>query len=213
MQIKSLNIGSPQTIATTNNKFISAIRKTPTLQKVFLTKMGLKGDSCYDEKAHGGKDKALHMFCFENYTFFESRAESKLTIPTFGENITISNYHEKIARIGDTLQIGEVIVQVSEPTIRCSKIGMSAGFKQMLKWIHEEFKTGFYLRVLQEGEIDVNSPVKLLNRGSEKATIDELNRAMFCNFNKQEIIKPILEIASLSQGWKSKLRKKAKIDA
>ena len=208
MQIKSLNVGMPQTITTKKNEFISAIRKVPTSQKIMLTQMGLEGDGCY-ETAHGGVDKALHMFCFDNYAFFEERAQASLPIPTFGENITICDYDECEARVGDTLQIGEAIVQISEPTIRCNKIGLSAGYSLMLKWIQEQFKTGFYLRVLQEGNISVDSSVKMLERGN--TTIDELNRAMFCDMHNMQIVEPILEIPTLSAGWKDRLKKRAGI--
>ena len=206
MQIKSLNVGMPQTITTVNNEFISAIRKVPTSQKTMLTTMGLEGDGCY-EAAHGGVDKALHMFCFDNYAFFEERAQTPLPIPTFGENITIGGYDECTACVGDTLRIGEAIVQISEPTIRCSKIGQSAGYPLMLKWIQEQFKTGFYLRVLQQGNISVDSSIEMLERGN--TTIDELNRAMFCDMRNMQVVKPILDIPTLSAGWKDRLRKRA----
>ncbi|BBM85888.1 MOSC domain-containing protein [Candidatus Uabimicrobium amorphum] len=210
MQIKSLNVGMPQTIKTENNEFVSAIRKVPTSQKIMLTKMGFEGDGCY-EPVHGGVHKAVHMFCFDNYAFFEERAQSSLPIPTFGENITICGYDECEARVGDTLQMGDAIVQISEPTIRCNTIGRSAGYPLMLKWIHEQYKTGFYLRVLQEGNICVDSSITMLDRGSEEATIDKLNRAMFCHMDNMEIVKPLLEITGLSDGWKENLKKRAKI--
>lgn len=207
MHIHSLNIGMPKNIEDSNGKlFLSAIQKTPTLKSISLGKYGFQDDKP-EEKAHGGIDKAVHMFSYEHYSFFEKRAEKKLEIPVFGENITICAYDETIARVGDLLQIGNAILQVSEPTIRCYKIGQAAQLPLMLKWIHEDLKTGFYLRVLEPGEISKDSQVKLLEQGSEEGQIATLNHAMFIQDKNDKNIESILRIPTLSQGWKDRLSK------
>ena len=50
------------------------------------------------------------------------RVESSTYIWTFGENITISGMCEEDVCIGDTFQIGEAIVQVTQPRQPCFKL-------------------------------------------------------------------------------------------
>lgn len=203
MRIISLNLGNPEPIRDKQGKvFSSAIQKKPCQEAIFLSKTGLKGDSSFED-CHGGENMALHMFCYENYTFFEEKAGFSLPIPAFGENITISAYSEKEARVGDILKIGSARIQVAQPTERCATIGRSLGLPKMLKWIHEKLMTGFYLRVLEEGEIQQSNSIQLEERGEESLSIARLNDLIFAEKNRCELDR-VCSSKILNEEWKKR---------
>jgi MOSC domain-containing protein YiiM len=98
------------------------------------------------------------VFATESYRIFERRAGRSLPVPSFGENLTVSGYDERVACVGDILRVGGALVQVSMPTEHCNKPGRLVGAPQLLKWILETLRTGFYLRVLEPGAIAPGTP-------------------------------------------------------
>lgn len=207
IKIVSLNRGLPQNIKLRNgNTLYSGLCKRPTDEKIFLSTTGFEEDDTAEDY-HGGESMALHVFAHENYAFYNSKAGFELPIPAFGENLTLSGYTENEARVGDILKIGNAKVQVSQPTERCKNIGLSLGLPQMLKWIHEELRTGFYFRVLQEGEISVESEVHLLRLGSEEGLVAKLNQVMFRHISNQQMVEKAAKTESLSPEWQTRILK------
>ena len=69
----------------------------------------------------------------------------------FGENFTIAGLSEQTACIGDTYQIGEARVQVSQPRGPCWKIARRWRIEDLTARVLATGRTGWYLRVLTEG--------------------------------------------------------------
>ncbi|MBT8116124.1 MAG: MOSC domain-containing protein [Arenicella sp.] len=204
-KIVSLNIGRSEALRDYHQQsFSSAIRKIPISAAVLLSKNGLSGDYSH-EPFHGGKQRALHVFCHENYAFYNDKAGYQLPIPAFGENLTVAGYDESIANVGDVLRIGEAVVQVSHPTERCAKIGKSLGLPKMLKWVHEELRTGYYFRVLEEGKISIASNLELLETGPAHLNVAALNRLLFKQPDRAEMDRVLLS-PLLSPQWKTRAR-------
>jgi len=207
IKIVSLNIGLPKKVTfDNNNHIISGIKKKPTDQIVLLKKNGFEGDDSYED-CHGGKNMAVHVFAYENYSYYNKKAGYNIALPAFGENLTLSGYNEQQARVGDVLTIGNATVQVSQPTERCKNIGLSLGLPQMLKWIHEELRTGFYFRVLEEGSVSTRSEIKLIERGNEEGSIAALNNIMFRYLDNKTLVTDACQTPHISEEWKNRLLK------
>ena len=203
IKIISLNLGKPQQLTDYKNQpFMSAIRKGPTDNEVFLSKSGLSGDTSHED-FHGGTSRAVHVFCHDNYAFYNDKAGFELRVPAFGENLTVAGYDEQNANVGDILSIGEAIVQVSQPTERCGKIGQSLGLPKMLKWIHQEQRTGFYFRVLEEGNISAAATLQRIEQGPARLNVAALNQLLFKQLNRAEL-DGVLQSALLSPEWKQR---------
>lgn len=203
MKIVCLNIGQPESLLDYNSQqFDSAIKKQPVTESLWLSRNGLQGDQVAAE-VHGGPSRAMHVFCSDNYAFYNAKAGFDLPVPAFGENLTLSDYDEAAANVGDVLQIGEAVIQVSQPTERCAKIGQSLGLPQMLKWIHEELRTGFYVRVLQEGKVRHDDDIDLRERGPSTLNVAALNRLLFKELNRPRLAE-ITRNPLLSPEWKAR---------
>ena len=205
-KVVSLNLGRCARFEVADGGALeSAIRKQPQRQAVRLSALGLVADEVSPEPAHGGPNRAMHLFAIESYRIFEERAGRALPIPTFGENLTLEVYDESTACVGDVLRIGSALVQVSMPTERCNKPGRLVGVPQLLKWIFETLRTGFYVRVLEPGEIGPDDPCVRVEAGPAEWTIEALNRAMFRRIEDEATVRRLRELPALGDEWKARL--------
>ncbi len=182
----------------------SAIRKTELSGGAALGTTGLEGDEVYERHVHGGPERALHVFARESYAHFESLAGQAFPPSTFGENVLLEGYDETEARPGDRLRIGTALVEVSMPTERCAKPGLNAGVPQLLKWIIESGRSGWYVRVIEPGTLAAGEPAELVARGPEGFTLQQLGRAMFHGGEAER--EAILAIEPLSEAWKERFQ-------
>ncbi|WP_040726713.1 MOSC domain-containing protein [Thiomicrorhabdus sp. Kp2] len=169
MRIVSLNIGKcveqPWRTGT-----MTAIHKTAIADKLWLAELGLEGDEQADLKNHGGKDKAILVLPSSAYQRFEISHPYGF----LGENLTISDIDEDEICLGDRLQIGSVLLEVTQPRSPCWKLDAQA--TQDSKWQTGEFlkaysdsgRVGFYCRVLGQGWLQENQSVRWLTRNEEQ---------------------------------------------
>jgi MOSC domain-containing protein YiiM len=73
---------------------------------------------------------------------------------------------------------------------------------------HQSGRVGFYLRVLQEGELQHGDAIELLQAGPGQLNIRDAMLALNKNPRQQEIICRALDIPALSQAWRESLEKK-----
>ena len=134
--------------------------KEPT-EEAFLSKDGFLGDDVADLKHHGGPDRAVCVYSYEHYALWEEEFQTTLPASTFGENITVTNMLERDVCIGDTYQLGEAIIQVTQARVPCSTISKRLGIPGILPRIVATGYTGYLCRVLQEGTVRQDSKITL----------------------------------------------------
>ena len=167
----SIQVGQPQTrgeVGATHPmevQWTSAFVKEPVQGRVFLTRTGLAGDGQADREVHGGPERAVLAYAAAHYPKWRAElAMPELPHGAFGENFTISDLDETTACIADTLEIGEAIVQVSIPRGPCWKISRRWQREDLLQRVVENGRTGWYLLVLQEGEVWAGSDFRWIDR-------------------------------------------------
>lgn len=180
----------------------SAFVKAPVAGAVAVAELGLAGDEQGDRARHGGPDKAICVFPAEHYLHFERLLERRLERPAFGENLTTRDLTEQGACIGDVLRIGSVLAQVSLPRNPCYRLAARYGVKQLPLWLERSGRTGFYLRVLEAGELREGCPVELVERRHPEATIAEANRVMHHDRLDRRALLALLAVAELGESWR-----------
>ncbi len=166
MKIVSLNAGRAEPLSIGKKVRKSGIFKRPLEGPVVVGKLGLESDVQVDQKHHGGADQALYFYSQEDYDWWERDLGRKLPPGTFGENITLSSYGEGPVFIGDTLELGELVVQVTAPRIPCGTLAARMDDPTFVKRFVRAERPGFYARVQTEGILTVNSPVRWIERGT-----------------------------------------------
>jgi len=195
-KLHSIAIGQPQSYGEGDNSFISSYKKNQFFQYIYITDLGLEGDTQSDKRYHGGIDKAIH---FGSSIHFEKFPMDRLAI---GCNILVDGLDENNVCVGDIYTIGDIKVEVTQPRQPCWKIGALFG-KEVSRYIIKNNACGWYVRVLDEGVIDLNDEMVLESRVS-KYTIKDL--ALFLHhLPQQNVIDEVLSIDSLAQSYKDDL--------
>lgn len=157
------------------HRIVTAIHKQPVAGAVAVGRLGLAGDEQADLSVHGGLDKAVYAYPVEHYPFWiaQRAAVFKTAQPlppgAVGENLTIAGLLESDVWVGDRLQIGDVLLQVTEPRTPCFKFNAKMGFAHAAKAMTQSGFTGFYLRVLECGSLCAGDAVQVLPGAREMA--------------------------------------------
>jgi MOSC domain-containing protein YiiM len=204
--ILSISTGEAKKYIKNETEFQSTYAKDNFYDFVSIDKSGIKNDSLYDKKHHGGTDKALHIGSMKHFESFKNIYNTDLDKLAFGCNILIKHYDESDICIGDIYSIGEVKVEVSQPRQPCWKIGALFG-KEASRYVSKNHATGWYVRVLQEGILYKKDTMKLEKRVSD-ITIKELSVYLETPPKEdKDLIEKILNIDSLAQSYKDDFTK------
>lgn len=85
--ILSINVGKPKQIRFKHRDVSTGIFKTPVEEPVFLSWANFDGDGQADLVHHGGREKAVCVYPYEHYPFWENELQRKLEFGALGENI------------------------------------------------------------------------------------------------------------------------------
>ncbi|MFE4427957.1 MOSC domain-containing protein [Peribacillus butanolivorans] len=206
-KIVSLQAGKPKQEMFSNVKILSAMDKKP-LDNVTVTKSGIVGDGVGNLKFHGGPDRALCIYPFEHYSFWNEKFSKQLDIPAFGENLTVAGMMETHTYIGDIYQIGGTIVQITQGRIPCSTI---SHFNQEPKFLTSVMKTsftGYFAKVIQEGVIKKQDEIVLLDRLQENISVYYATEVILHNRDGQDGAHALLSVDSLAEDWKQRILKR-----
>lgn len=193
----------------------SGIFKTPVAGPVFVGKFNIDGDGQADLKNHGGADKAVMCYSADHYPEWRQRLGiDDIPYGGFGENLTIAGLDETLVCIGDTWQLGEVMLQVSQPRQPCWKLARRWNVKELAAWVIENGRGGWYVRVLGEGMIAAGMRLTLVDRPCPTWTVDRANQIMHHLQHDRTGTAELAALPLLSSAWRESLAKRlAKSDA
>lgn len=171
--------GTPGAARAIERPWTTAFFKEPVAGPVWLGSTNLEGDRQADLKHHGGPDRAVLAYAAGHYPGW--RAELYLEIPhgAFGENFTVAGMDEAAVCLGDVYEVGGAVVQVSQPRIPCWKIARRWQVKDLSARVQRSGRTGWYLRVLREGEVQAGDEMRLVDRPYPEWTIARANAALY----------------------------------
>lgn len=190
----------------------SGIFKQPVLQPLWLGREGLQGDQQADRRVHGGPEKAVHQFPVGRYAELAAafpEAAARLVPGSMGENLSIGTWTESSVCIGDVFQWGGAKVQVSQPRSPCWKI--DARFEQdgMAAWIDEQGASGWYFRVLEEGEVVSGCDFALIERAWPALTLANFWQLKNAHRPDPAALLAVADIPALSPNAAEKFRRRA----
>jgi MOSC domain-containing protein YiiM len=207
MHIISINLGQPETLTYFYKPVETGGRKTPA-PHALLRRTNFEGDGQADLKNHGGPDKAVCVYSFDHYPYWEQTLGVRLEPGAFSENLTIAGLRESEVCIGDVFDIGEARVQISQPRIPCSKLAGKHNRKDLPDRIHANGYSGFYFRVLREGLVRVGEAVTLVERHPSGASVEFANQVMYKQRTDRASLERLLAVEALSEAWRASLSKR-----
>jgi MOSC domain-containing protein YiiM len=168
----SVNVGKPRQISTRRGQaMLSAIVKEPVLGRVRVEGVNLAGDDQADRSVHGGPDKAVYAYAREDIDWWEEISGAQLPSGVFGENLTTLGVDVSGSIIGERWALGSVVLEVCQPRLPCSKLGIRFGDLRMVKAFAKASRPGAYMRIVQEGELGVGDEVTIVSRPDHGITL------------------------------------------
>ena len=206
MKLLSINTGQKREIEYNGRHISTGIFKTPVNGPISLHHDNIEGDVQADRRTHGGTDKAVYAYPYEHYAYWADRlGQDSFDFGRFGENLTIAGLTEDSVFIGDTLHIGNTVLQVAQPRSPCFKLDLCMGLDGFMKDFIDSGRAGFYLRVLEPGLISVNSEIELVRSGRSSVTIAEAFALRFASEVNPDRLRLACELPALADSWRAKL--------
>lgn len=192
MKLLSVNIGKQETLDTPNGAVQTGIIKRPVSRKIEVTELGIAGDAIVDTSVHGGLDQALYLYSQEDYDWWSGRLGKTLSPGIFGENLTLSTFGDTPLMIGDRLQIGDVIIEISAPRTPCFKLATRMGDPAFIKDFVQAARTGAYARVIKTGEISAGDNVILIKTIENFPSVTDIFKTCHSKTPDMEIVQKAL---------------------
>lgn len=203
MKLVSVNVGLPREVTWKGKTVRTGIFKEPVNTRVMVRELNLDGDGQADLTVHGGVDKAVYVYPFEHYDYWRSELpDTELTPGIFGENFTVTGFKEEELNIGDRFQIGTVELMVTQPRLPCYKLGIRFGRPDMVKRFLASRRTGFYFRVLQEGEVVAGDTLELTSRDTNNITVADITQLYTREKSDPALLHRATQLEALPESWR-----------
>jgi MOSC domain-containing protein YiiM len=203
MKLLSVNVSMPKEMEYRGKTELTGIFKEPVDGRVALRTLNLDGDGQADLVGHGGAYKAAYAYSIENYDYWGRELDrSDFTHGQFGENFTVEGMLEDDVHIGDVFRVGSALVEVTQPRVPCYKLGVKMGQARFPKVFLASCRVGFYLRVLEEGEVGAGDEFARGEIHPDRMTVRDMCHLLYFDPKNLDGARKALRIAALSPGWR-----------
>jgi ferredoxin-NADP reductase len=203
-RLLSVNVGLPRDIEWKGRTVHTAIWKDPVRRRCRVGRLNLEGDGQGDLTGHGGEQRAVFVYQIESYRHWQEQLRrSDFVHGQFGENFTIEGLPDDAVCIGDRYQIGSALFEVTQARVTCYRVGIRMNEPRMPALLTSSGRPGFYLRVLQEGEVGPGDEIVKVGEGKERMTVAEINALLYLPNHARDRLERALRIEALSPGWRS----------
>ena len=205
---KARRIGDKDAEDYFDQEWRSAIFKQPVAGPIWIGRTNVAGDQQANTQVHGGPDKAVNVYPSEHLAHWRAALALEMSPGAFGENFSTAGLTEAQVCIGDVYQIGDAVVQVSQPRQPCAKLARRWRLKEFAAQVIEADKTGWYLRVWQEGTVEAGQPIQLLERPHPEWSIAAANEVMYRGKKNAAAMTALAACPALSTAWRDDLQKR-----
>jgi MOSC domain-containing protein YiiM/ferredoxin-NADP reductase/ferredoxin len=202
-RLLSLCVGLPRDIEWRGRTVHTGIWKEAVQDRRRVRRLNIDGDGQGDLGGHGGEQRAVFVYQAESYRYWEQRlGRSDFTHGQFGENFTVEGLPDDEVCIGDRYRVGTALFEVSQPRVTCYRVGIRTNEPQMAALLTSSGRPGFYLRVIEEGDVGAGDAIVPVARGPEGMTVAEVNALLYTGRHPREQLLRALRIPALSPGWR-----------
>jgi ferredoxin-NADP reductase/MOSC domain-containing protein YiiM len=203
----SVNVGLPRDIAWRERTVHTAVWKAPAPGPRKVRRLNVDGDGQGDLAGHGGEHRAVLVYQMDSYRFWQSQLQrNDFTYGQFGENFTVEGMSDQDVCIGDRYRVGGALLEVTQPRVTCYRVGIRLNEPRMAQLLVAHGRPGFYLRVLEEGEVEAGHDVEQVAQGPERVSVAEVNALLYKPGHPADQLQRALRIPALSAGWRASLQ-------
>ena len=203
-RLLSVNVGLPRDIEWNGRTVHTGSWKLPVQGRCVARRLGLDGDGQGDLGGHGGEQRAVLAYQIDSYRHWQAFLHRKeFGFGQFSENFTIDGLPDREVCIGDVYKIGHAIFEVTQPRVTCYRLGIRMGEPRMAALLTSSGRPGFYLRVLQEGDVGAGDEIVKLRGAKEQMTVEEINALLYSPVHPRDRLERAVCIDALSPGWRA----------
>lgn len=211
--ILEICVGKPREIDVNGERVSSSIFKQAVQGTVPLSLLNLQGDAQANLKFHGGREKAVYVYSASYYPYWQDVLGRETLEPSqFGQNITVDGLPDDEVRIGDIFRLGSATVEVAQPRIPCAKLGARLGNRDFAAQFLLAGRLGYYLYVIEPGELTTGDDLCLLERPDHEITVADLWQTTFTQERDLHMARQVMDFPHVDEGWKKRLRALLKAD-
>lgn len=181
----------------------SAINKQVLPERQHATELGFTSDEQGDPRFHGGIQKALHIYPSEHYPIWQQELGERTIFQSaggFGENISSEGVTESTICLKDKIHIGSTLLEVSQGRMPCWKLNVRFDQHDMARRLQDTLRTGWYFRVLEEGDIGAGDEIILCERPYPEWPLARIMGAVFTGCLDREELTKLSELP-LVESW------------
>jgi len=210
MEIVSVNVGTPRPVDWHGRRIMTGIFKQPVAGRVRLRKLNLEGDGQADLSVHGGAFKAVYVYPSEHYPFWRRELELQdLPWGSFGENLTTKGWWEDEVHVGDRFRIGTAEVVVTQPRLPCFKLAVRFDREDVVETFLHSGRPGFYLAVLQEGEIGAGDAMERIYEDEHGVSVVEVvNLYLGRDRSDPDLLRRAASVEAMPKSWREHFQKR-----
>ncbi len=212
MKLLSINVGLPREVEWRGKVVPTSIFKAPVSGRVRATRLNLQGDRQSDLSVHGGADKAVYAYPSEHYAFWRKELPgTDLPWGAFGENLSVEGLLEDKVHIGDRFRAGSAEFIVTQPRMPCFMLGIRFDRPAMAKRFLRSGRTGFYLAVVQEGDLGAGDALELVAQDNGRITVADvvgLYAAEAADAANRDLLRRASELRALPESWREYFRER-----
>jgi MOSC domain-containing protein YiiM len=209
MKLISVNVARPQTVTWKGRSITTGIFKTPVYGRVRVRSLNLDGDRQADLSVHGGPNKAIYAYPSEHYPYWRGEFPGiELSWGMFGENFTIEGLLEEAVHIGDRFRIGSGVMMVTQPRIPCYKLAAKFGREDIIQRFLDSGRSGFYLRVVREGEVEAGDRIEPMSRDNDAVAVAEVARLYNGQSDDRDLLQRAAQLQALPERWRERFRQR-----
>jgi MOSC domain-containing protein YiiM len=213
MKLLSVHCGLPREVEWHGATVTTSIFKEPVSGRIPLRTLNLDGDRQSDLTVHGGEHKAVYCYPIEHYSYWKAKLPDRaLPMGSFGENFTVEGLDEDSTFIGDRFAVGSAEVVVTQPRLPCYKLGIKFASDDMVKRFLLSRRTGFYLAVMQEGEVGAGDEIVQLSHDEDSLPISAITQLYVAKEYGEEdrlLVEKARGLSALPDSWKQWLWERA----
>ena len=204
-----MNVAGPQVLGVVRGERVwSGIAKQPVepTQTLWLSLLNLSGDGQADLTVHGGADKAVYCYPSEHLEPWRNELDGELGAAPFGENLSTVGVLESDVRIGDVWSWGDAMLQICQPRWPCFKLALHRGRPHVQAMMRRSGRTGWYLRVLDAGEVPAAGPVTQARQDGAGVTVADAHLAMAdVHLGDRTLVEAVAAHPALAAQWRDPL--------
>src|SRR5690242_18581099 len=203
----SVNVGMPKDVPWQGKTVFTGVFKDPVSGPCHVGRLNIDGDGQGDLAGHGGEQRAVFVYQLGSYRYWEKElGRDDFVNGQFGENFTIEGLADDEVCIGDRYRIGGAVFEVTQPRVTCYRVGLRMDDPRIPALLVSHRRPGFYLRVLQEGEVQAGDEIRKLASGPEQMTVAEVDGLLYLPGHPRQQLLRALRIPALSPGWQASFR-------